>query len=119
VIDQPILDQNVLDELRASVGGDEEFVRDVAATFVAEGTDHMAQVEAAYAAGDLAAIVRPAHSLKSSSAALGATRLSQISRDIEFSGREERSEGLDALVAAAREAWPQTVEALKAARLVE
>ena len=116
--DQPILDQQVVDELRASVGGDEDFVRDVAATYVAEGTEHMAQVEAAFAASDLAAIVRPAHSLKSSSAALGATRMSSISREIEMSGREERSEGLAELVAAAREAWPQTVEALKAAGLI-
>ena len=37
--------------------------------------------------GDAAAIVRPAHTLKSSSAALGALRLAQIAREIEMAGR--------------------------------
>ena len=41
--DAPILDESVLDELRESVGGDEEFVADLVATYVAEGREHMAR----------------------------------------------------------------------------
>ncbi len=111
--DSPIIDRQVLAELRDSVDGDDAFVADLVATYLAEGAEHMAQVEAAAQASDIAAIVRPAHSLKSSSAALGATRMSQISRDIEISGREQRSDGLADSVGRARSAWEATVAELK------
>jgi two-component system sensor histidine kinase/response regulator len=111
---QPILDQQVIDELRASVGGDDAFVADLAATYVAEGTQQMAEIEAAAAAMDTEAIVRPAHSLKSSSASLGAARMSQLAREIELCGREGRTEGLADLVAAARAAWDETLTELRA-----
>ena len=77
--DLAVLDIGVLDELRASVGDDEGFVRDLVETYLAEGPAHMAQVAAAAASADAEAIVRPAHTLKSSSAALGLTRMSAIS----------------------------------------
>lgn len=109
----PILDQAVLDELRASVGGDESFIADLAATYLAEGPDHLDAMTAAAAAGDAAAIVRPAHTLKSSSASLGAMRLSHIAREIEFAGRNGETSGLAERVSGAREAWAQTVAAMK------
>jgi len=111
--DQPvILDQQVLDSLHESVGGDDAFVADLVSTYLAEGAEHIAQMEAAAAAGDPEAILRPAHSMKSSSAALGAARMSSISRDIEFAGREGRSEDLSASVAEARATWDATVAEL-------
>jgi HPt (histidine-containing phosphotransfer) domain-containing protein len=109
----PVLDQAVLDELRDSVGGDESFIADLAATYLAEGPDHLDAMQAAAAANDAAAIVRPAHTLKSSSASLGATRLSHIARDIELAGRNGETSGLSERVSTAREAWAQTVAAMK------
>ena len=112
--DQPaILDQQVLDALRESVAGDDAFLADLVATYLTEGAEHMAEIEEAAAAGDAATIVRPAHSLKSSSAALGAARLSSISRDIEIAGREGRPDGLAASVEQARAAWEATVAELR------
>ncbi len=105
----PVLDRAVLAELRESVGGDEEFIVDLAATYVAEGGDHIAQMQVAASAGDAAAIVRPAHTLKSSSAALGAMRLSEIARGIEMAGRAGDSAGLVQLVADARATWDETL----------
>jgi len=109
----PVLDEQVLDALRDSVGGDDAFVADLVATYLAEGAEHMVEMEVAAAAGDAAAIVRPAHSMKSSSAALGAVRMSSISRDIEFAGRESRSEGLSASVDEARATWEATIAELR------
>ena len=43
----PILDLAVLDELRASVDGDESFIADLVSTYVNEGNDHLAAMEAA------------------------------------------------------------------------
>ncbi|HYI21120.1 MAG TPA: Hpt domain-containing protein [Candidatus Limnocylindrales bacterium] len=112
--DPPTLDEQVLAELRASVGDDDEFVADLARTFIEEGGGHIEAMDAACAAGDATAIVRPAHSLKSSSAALGAMRLSSISREIEFAGREGRTDGLNEQMAEAHAAWDDTVAELKA-----
>ena len=112
-----VLDNSVLDELRASVGDDEAFIRDLIETYLAEGPQHMEQIAAAAARADAEAIVRPAHTLKSSSAALGAARLSAISRQIEFAGREGRVADLAALAGQAQTAWADTVTALKEAGL--
>jgi len=111
--DLPIIDTSVLDELRESVAGDQAFIADLAATYLAEGDGHIQQVEDALARGDIAGMVRPAHTLKSSSAALGAARLSALSREIEHAAREERTEGLDAAVADARATWTETVAAMR------
>jgi HPt (histidine-containing phosphotransfer) domain-containing protein len=111
------LDAAVIAELRDSVAGDDAFVRDLVATYLDEGPGYIAAMEAAVAAGDAAAIVRPAHTLKSSSASLGAMRLAQLCREIEFAGRDGSLEGIAERVAEARAAWDATVEALQAAGL--
>ena len=111
--DLPIIDQAVLDKLRESVGGDQEFVADLAGTYLAEGDGHIQAVEDALARGDIEGMVRPAHTLKSSSAALGAARLSALSKEIEHAAREGRTDGLDASVAEARVTWTETVAAMR------
>lgn len=114
-----VLDRAVIDELRESVGDDAGFVADLAATYVAEGDDHLAAMDAAAAAGDAAAIVRPAHTLKSSSAALGALRLAQIAKEIELAGRATDSSRLVQQVADARAVWAETLREMAAAGLIE
>jgi histidine phosphotransfer protein HptB len=117
--DEPILDTGVLAELRESVGDDDEFVADLAATYVGEGREHFAAMESAAAAGDAAAIVRPAHTLKSSSAALGALRIAEIARQIEFAGRGGETDRLMPLLEDARAAWTETLAAMSEAGLIE
>ena len=109
----PVLDDDVINELRVSVGGDDGFVAELAATYLAEGPEHINAMEDAAARGDAAAVVRPAHTLKSSSAALGAMRLSEICRRIEHSARDGRADGLEAAVAEARSAWELTITAMR------
>ncbi|HEX3265811.1 MAG TPA: Hpt domain-containing protein [Candidatus Limnocylindrales bacterium] len=115
--DVPVLDQAVVDELRESVGGDDEFVRDLVATYVEEVGPHLGAMADAAASGDAGAIVRPAHTLKSTSASIGAMRLSAICRDLEAGGREGRSDGLHEAVDSARSAWTETLKALRGAGL--
>ena len=110
--DMPVIDEAVLNELRASVGGDEAFVVELAAAYLAEGEGHIEQVATALASGDIAGMVRPAHTLKSSSAALGAARLAEICRSIEHAARDGQVDGLDAAVAEAKVAWQETVAAM-------
>ena len=86
----PVLDAAVLEELAASVGGDGEFVVDLIETYLDDAEGQFAAIEAAVAADDPAALVRPAHTLKSSSATLGAKRLAERARALEIAGRSER-----------------------------
>jgi HPt (histidine-containing phosphotransfer) domain-containing protein len=112
-----LLDDAVLAELRSVTGGDDAFILELVETYVAEGTANMEGMLAAAAAGDPAAIVRPAHTLKSSSASLGAMRLSAIARAIEEAGRAGASERLAEDVEQARSTWLATLEAFTAAGL--
>jgi HPt (histidine-containing phosphotransfer) domain-containing protein len=115
--DLPILDDAVIAELRESTGGDDDFVRELVEAYVSEATGYLAAMTAAAAAGDPAAIVLPAHTLKSSSATLGAMRLASISRGIEEAGRAGRTDDLAADVERARTTWTGTLAALTAAGL--
>jgi HPt (histidine-containing phosphotransfer) domain-containing protein len=112
----PLLDPAALAELRESVGGDDDFVRELAAAYLAEGPNDLAALAAAAAAGDAAGTVRPAHTLKSSSAALGAARLAALCRQIEYAGREGRVASADE-VATVQSTWQATAQALAAAGL--
>ena len=115
--DVPVLDDAVLAELRESTGGDDEFVRELVEAYVSEATGYLEAMTAAAAAADPVAIVLPAHTLKSSSATLGAMRLASISRGIEEDGRAGRAGGLVADVEHARATWAETLAALTAAGL--
>ena len=113
----PVLDEAVLDELRVSTGDDQAFMRELVETYVEEGQASLTGLLAAAGARDAAAIVRPAHTLKSTSASLGAMRLSAICRSIEAAGREDRADGLAEDVETARTAWRATLEAFESAGL--
>ena len=82
-----MVDEKVLEELRASVGGDTAFVRDLIEAYLADSAGQLAAIEAALAADDAEALVRPAHTLKSSSATVGAMDLSALARTLEMAGR--------------------------------
>ena len=115
--DIPVLDAAILAELRDATGGDAEFIVDLVETYVTEGAANLEGILAAAAAGDPVSIVRPAHTLKSSSASLGAMRLSAIAKAIEEAGRAAVSDGLKEEAELARATWLETLEAFVAAGL--
>ena len=117
MLDEPLFDEAVIDELRVATGDDEAFLLDLVETYLSEGEGHLGGMAAAVEAADPAAIVRPAHTLKSSSASIGAMRLSAICRAIEEAGRAGRADGLARDVELARTTWAETVAALTAAGL--
>ena len=82
---QPTIDPAVFAALQEAAGAD--FVRDLVATFLDdEAPAMMAELEAAFAAGDAERFRRVAHSLKSNSNTFGATALGLAARDLELSG---------------------------------
>ncbi len=114
-LDPDILSEAVLDELTVSVQGDRMFVVELIEAYLADGENHVADAEAAIAAGDAAALVRPAHTLKSSSATVGAERMAATARALESVGR---SGSIDATardqLTALREAWSEAGDVLRA-----
>ncbi len=113
----PVLDLSVIAELRTAIGDDDEFIADLIATYVGEGSEHIRAMADAIVAGDVAGLVRPAHTLKSSSASIGALRLAAACRGIEEGGREGRADGLSGQVEAVRGLWANTLGALAEAGL--
>jgi two-component system sensor histidine kinase/response regulator len=88
-----VLDQASLDSLMDSLGGDAEFMTELIDTYVADVPLQLEALRAALAANDVAAVVRPAHTLKSASASLGALGLAERCRQLESSATAGSSEG--------------------------
>ena len=83
-------------------------------TFLHNSPNQLAEIEKAVVAGDLASLVLPAHSLKSSSANVGAMTLSEAARELEMLAREGTNEGVQAVFDRARSAYESAREELTA-----
>jgi HPt (histidine-containing phosphotransfer) domain-containing protein len=112
--DTTTLDTNVLAALSESVGGDDAFVADLVETYLADGAAQLAAIDEAVRSSEAEALVRPAHTLKSSSRTVGANRLGELSRQIEMLGRSGSTTGAGVLAAVARTEWSDTEAALRA-----
>jgi HPt (histidine-containing phosphotransfer) domain-containing protein len=110
-----MLDEGVLAELRTSVQGDTGFVRELVDAYVADSAILVDAIEAAVADADADALVRPAHTLKSSSATLGAMTVSGMARTLEAAGRSGSLDGGEVRDAAEglRGEWDAATAALR------
>ncbi len=113
--DRATLDEAVLDELLASVEGDRAFVVELIEAYLADSAGHVEAIGAAVTAGDAEALVRPAHTLKSSSATLGASQLAATARELEMAARDGSLAGAGEEAAKrVRDEWTTTSDALRA-----
>jgi HPt (histidine-containing phosphotransfer) domain-containing protein len=80
-----VVDRNTLDRLIQGAGG--AFVAELIDTFGEDARELIATLRRALPASDLDAFRRAAHSLKSTSESLGATRLAALARELEASAR--------------------------------
>ena len=95
------LDQTTLNELRAlDPDGSSQVLAQIIASYLEDAPNPIRQMQAALAGSDLAGLTRHAHSLKSTSLSLGATRVSQIARDIELAGKSNATDGCQSLLMA-------------------
>jgi HPt (histidine-containing phosphotransfer) domain-containing protein len=113
--DVPVLDERVLTEVLETTGDDIGFVRELVGTYLADTPTQLGAMTTAVESDDADALVRPAHTLKSSSATVGAMRLSSVARELEMAGR---SGSLDAAARARLEAahteWQAAADAFGA-----
>ena len=77
------IDDVILDQLLETVGGDAIFLAELITSYLADSPPLLEEMERSAARGDAVSLRRAAHTLKSTSASLGAVRLSAICRGIE------------------------------------
>ena len=95
--ESPVLDLEALARLKAlDPTGANDLLARVLKAFKTSAARLMPQLEAARVAHDSAAIRFVAHTLKSSSASIGAARLSALCANVESMIRNEAADGLDA-----------------------
>ena len=86
----PVLDEGALQRLRdLDPSGSSRLLERVLRAFETSGTRLGAQLSAARETGDLQGVRHVAHTLKSSSASIGALRLSRLCAEIEAAARQE------------------------------
>ena len=81
------IDQATFDRLVEMTGGELEFVDELVDTYIEDGRSQVEGLRAALDRGDTEALVRAAHSLKSSSLNVGALALGDRCRALEEAGR--------------------------------
>ena len=111
-----ILDEAALGSLLAMVGDDPEFVDELVDSFLEDSPQQFAALHAAASMGDAGGLVRPAHTLKGSSASLGARGVESIGRAIEERGRAGTVDGVAELLAELDVAYEELLTTLADAR---
>jgi HPt (histidine-containing phosphotransfer) domain-containing protein len=81
------IDDATFANLLDMTGGDQSFVDELVDTYIEEGERLVADLAAAAAAGNIEDMVRPAHSMKSSSLNVGALELGERCRALEADAR--------------------------------
>ncbi len=106
----------VFDEtaLMDRVDGDVEFLGETIAMLDEDLPGLLEQIRAAVAAGDAAALVKPAHALKGMLANFCAEPAQGAARELESMGREERLAGADAAVVRMEDETGRLMESLNA-----
>jgi HPt (histidine-containing phosphotransfer) domain-containing protein len=81
------IDPAVFANLVEMTGGEMDFVDELVDTFLEDGRRQVDALHAALASGDVEALIRPAHSLKTGSLNVGAMRLGGLCRELEETAR--------------------------------
>jgi HPt (histidine-containing phosphotransfer) domain-containing protein len=108
---EPIIDQATFDGLKEMVGDD--FVDELVETYLEDSPDLLADLHQALDDGDAGVFRRTAHSLKSTSASMGALNFAALARELENIGQEERLDEARPLLAQLEASYEQVAQALK------
>lgn len=112
---EQVIDMQVIQSLR-ELGGDDDpgLILELFDMFLADAPQRMREISEGLAKNDLVLLERASHTLKSSSANLGAVGLSSLCKQIEEIARTRSVSGIDVLFAQSRAALTQVEAALKA-----
>src|SRR5689334_16780139 len=88
MFDASVIDPQAIENLRSLNPGDnDEFLREIAAIFLEDTPQRIAELEHSLAAGDVSTFTRAAHSIKGSSANLGTIGLRAAAEKLEHHSR--------------------------------
>lgn len=104
--------RNVLEELIATT--DEEFVNELIDAYLDDSPALIDEMKMAFQQNDPATFRRAAHSLKSSSASLGALGLSDLSKELEMIGKSGELDQVDGKIDDLMAIFEQVERELKA-----
>lgn len=115
--DGDVLDPAVLQGLK-ELGGDDDpgLFLELVDLFLQDAPKRMEDIRRGLEQDDVQLVERAAHTLKSSSANIGAITLSSLCKRMEEEARERRKAGLSELYVTSRRLWPRIEAALNAAR---
>jgi PAS domain S-box-containing protein len=111
-----VLDQAALDKLLALVGGDTALLVELIDSYLQETPPLLAALRRCLDENDATGVRQAAHPLKSSSRDFGASRLSELAKDLEDMGKAGTLDGAGALLTLAESEYASVVAALKALR---
>jgi HPt (histidine-containing phosphotransfer) domain-containing protein len=86
-VTEPAIDRAAFERLVEMTGGELDFVDDLVDTYLEDGAQQIELLRDAATRGTVADLVRPAHSMKSSSLNVGALRLGELARTLEEASR--------------------------------
>jgi len=113
--DSSLLDPQAIANLRSLNPGDnDEFLREIAGIFLEDTPLRISELDQSALAGDIARFTRAAHSIKGSSANLGATSLRSLAEKLEHQVRTQGLADVAGLVAQIKTEFGRTQSALDA-----
>ena len=110
------LDSRVLDELRASVGGDPEFVAELIDDFLDDAPRQLQTLRESATSGDAEAARRAAHTLKGNARTFGATDFSTLCLEGETAAANRDLDAVAAQLDVIEDEWTRVRASLEAAR---
>lgn len=102
------LDMTIYDELKETTGSD--FVDELVETYLDDAPRLLEELKSSLEAQDAETFRRAAHSLKSSSATFGASRLSGLARELEMLAKDQKLSEAASMLPGVEQAF-QAVEA--------
>jgi FOG: HPt domain len=98
--DHPLIDPQTIENLRALNPDDgDEFLREIVTIYLEDTPQRMAELDQSLASGDLPKFTRAAHSIKGSSANVGAMTVRTIAEQLEHHSVQQGLDGVAPLIA--------------------
>jgi HPt (histidine-containing phosphotransfer) domain-containing protein len=109
-----VIDMRIIDGLR-ELGGEDEpgLLVEIVALYLADAPKRLQEIDHALASGDLRALERAAHTLKSSSLNVGATGMAMLCRQMEELARRSEVSGVRILQDKGSRHWTEVERALR------
>ncbi|NEO57567.1 MAG: response regulator [Okeania sp. SIO3B5] len=117
VLPQPelegVVDLSVLQELKEMAGGESELLVEVIDCYLEDSPKLLDEMSQAIKQQEAKLLQRSAHSMKSSSASVGANNLSELCKELEYIGRGGITEGADKILSQAQAEYRLVETALR------